>query len=314
MAVKEVFLVSPRGFCGGVVRAIDVVEECLQLFGAPVYVKHEIVHNKHVVNDLRQKGAIFVEEISEIPADAVAIYSAHGVSPSVRAEAKEKRLRTIDATCPLVTKMRLEVQRFAKEGNEIVYIGHKGHPEAVGVLGIRPDITQLVESVSDVQRLNVRDPKKLACLTQTTLSVDETMEIVQALQERFPKIQSPPAKDICYATTNRQEAIKEMAKRVQLVLVVGSKNSSNSNRLVETAKSQGIPAHLVDDASGILSEWLHGVERVGVSAGASAPEKFVQEVVQYFERQGATLQPLMVIDEHVKFAMPRELVQLKGKN
>lgn len=309
--VEKVLLIFPRGFCAGVERAIDVVEEALKIFGKPVYVKHEIVHNKTVCNELREKGAIFVEEVSEIPDKSVCVFSAHGIAPIVREQAREKKLSTIDATCPLVTKVHLEVARYAREGKEIIYIGHKGHPEAVGVLGIRPDITYLVDSTEDVESLKVQDPEKLVFLTQTTLSVDECKARIQALRNKFPKIESPPADDICYATTNRQAAIKMAAKQCDLILVVGSKNSSNSNRLVETARNQGVEAHLIDYASEIEDSWIEGKKAVGISAGASAPEKLVQEVAKYFEEKGAVKETLKVMEEKMKFVMPRELTEAK---
>ena len=239
MAVEKVLLISPRGFCAGVDRAINTVEESLKAFGRPVYVKHEIVHNKIVCDALREKGAIFVEEVSEIPEGSVCVFSAHGIAPSVREEAKRRKLYTIDATCPLVTKIHIELNRFAREGKEIIYIGHRGHPEAVGVMGVRPDITQLVDSPEEVEHLQVKDPDNLVYLTQTTLSIDECMATIAALKKRFPKISAPPSDDICYATTNRQTAIKAAVKKCDIILVVGSKNSSNSNRLVETVKEAG---------------------------------------------------------------------------
>ena len=246
MAIEKALLIQPRGFCAGVDRAINTVEVALDALGAPVYVKHEIVHNKIVCDGLRSKGAVFVEEISEIPENSVCIFSAHGVAPSVKEEAKKRGLKMIDATCPLVTKTHIEVERFAKEGSEIAYIGHRGHPEAEGVIGVRPDITHLVETVEDVGKLVVKDPEKLAYLNQTTFSVDECAAIVAALKCRFPKIRAPPSSDICYATTNRQAAIKTAAKQCDVMLIIGSKNSSNSNRLVDTAKGMGIDAYLID--------------------------------------------------------------------
>ena len=309
MSVEKVILVGPRGFCAGVDRAIEIVEKAIEIYGKPMYVKPEIVHNKTVCDDLRKKGAVFVEEVSEIPEGSYCIFSAHGIAPKVREDAKARSLKAIDATCPLVTKIHLEVGRYSKEGKEIIYIGHKGHPEAVGVTGIMPGTTHLVESVEDVARLHVKDPERLVYLTQTTLSVDETKEIIKALKARFPRIEAPPAEDICYATTNRQVAIKKLAPQVDLILVVGSKNSSNSNRLVETARTAGCQAHLIDNASEIQPAWLESVQRVGVSAGASAPEHLVQEIAAHFREQGAIVEELSLIQENMKFVLPKEVKQ-----
>ncbi len=313
MTVERVLLIRPRGFCAGVDRAINTVEEALRIFGAPVYVKHEIVHNKTVCDELRAKGAIFVEEISEIPNNSICIFSAHGIAPHVREEAKARGLSTIDATCPLVTKIHIEVERFAREGKEIIYIGHKGHPEAIGVMGIRPDITRIVDSPEEAMTIGVKDPGKLVYLTQTTLSVDECKGIITALKERFPSIKSPPSDDICYATTNRQAAIKQAAKSCDMILVVGSKNSSNSNRLVDTARMLGIDAYLVDNVDEIQQEWLEGKKSIGISAGASAPEHLVQEIASYFKEKGATMENLDVIQENMKFTMPYELYRTAQK-
>ena len=281
---KRVVLLTPRGFCAGVVRAIDVVKIALELYGAPIYVRKEIVHNRHVVDDLRARGAVFVEELSEVPAGARVIFSAHGVSPAVRAEARERALKVIDATCPLevidatcplVTKVHLEATRFAREGYTIVLIGHKDHDEVVGTLGEAPRNTVLVSNVADVDLLEIRDPGRMAYLTQTTLSLDETSDIVKRLKERFPAIVGPPAQDICYATENRQQAVKAVVPMVELLLVVGSKNSSNSRRLVEVCQKTGVPAFLVDDKSEVDPAWLEGIGSVAVTAGASAPENLV---------------------------------------
>lgn len=309
--IEKVLLIGPRGFCAGVDRAISTVEEALKAFGAPVYVKHEIVHNKVVCSELREKGAIFVEEVSEIPEGSICIFSAHGIPPGVRDEAKRRKLHTIDATCPLVTKIHIEVERFAREGKEILYIGHKGHPEAVGVMGIRPDITQLIDSTEEAERISVRDPKKLVYLTQTTLSVDECKGVIAALKRRFPEISAPPSSDICYATTNRQAAIKQAAKQCDLILIVGSKNSSNSNRLVDTAHSLGVSAYLIDSTSELRTEWLIGKKRVGISAGASAPEHIVQETAAFFRERGAIVENLDMIRENMKFTMPHELYKIE---
>lgn len=307
MAVEKVLLISPRGFCAGVERAVATVDEALKIFGKPVYVKHEIVHNKLVCDELRGKGAIFVEEVSEIPSGSVCVFSAHGIAPKVREDAKERKLITIDATCPLVTKIHIELGRFAREGKEIVYIGHRGHPEAVGVMGVRPDITHLVDNPSEVEHLQVKNPNNLVYLTQTTLSIDECKATILALKKRFPKISAPPSDDICYATTNRQAAIKSAVKKCDIILVVGSKNSSNSNRLVETAKNAGVDAYLIDTILDINPKWFENKRVLGISAGASAPEHVVQEIAKHFESNGAKVERLDVIDEHMKFTMPYEL-------
>ncbi len=306
----KVILISPRGFCAGVERAIATVEEALKAFGSPVYVKHEIVHNKVVVDALRAKGAVFVEELSEVPGGSVCIFSAHGIAPSVREEAKARKLTTIDATCPLVTKIHIEVGRFARQGMEIIYIGHRGHPEAVGVMGIRPDITQIIETAEEVPNLSVKDPEKLVYLTQTTMSVSECSEAIKALKGRFPRISAPPSSDICYATTNRQAAISSAAKECDLILVVGSKNSSNSNRLVDTARSLGVEAHLIDTVADIMPSWLEGKRAVGISAGASAPESVVQDVARHFMRDGAQLSNMELVKEDMRFTMPHELHEI----
>jgi len=307
MAIENVILIRPRGFCAGVDRAVNTVEEALRSFGAPVYVKHEIVHNKTVCDGLRAKGAIFVEEVSEIPEGSICIFSAHGIAPEVREQAKRRNLSTIDATCPLVTKIHIELERFAREGKEIVYIGHKGHPEAVGVMGVRPGITHLIETPEEVDALEVGDTEKLVYLTQTTLSVDECKGVIAALKKKFPAIKAPPSDDICYATTNRQAAIKQASKLCDIMLVLGSKNSSNSNRLVDTARSLGKDAYLIDNISEIRQEWFDGKKRVGITAGASAPEHIVQEAVSYFKDRGANVEELDAIKENMKFTMPYEL-------
>jgi 4-hydroxy-3-methylbut-2-enyl diphosphate reductase len=307
MAIERVLLISPRGFCAGVDRAVNTVEESLKAFGRPVYVKHEIVHNRIVCDALREKGAIFVEEVSEIPEGSVCVFSAHGIAPAVREEAKKKNLYTIDATCPLVTKIHIELNRFAKEGKEIIYIGHRGHPEAVGVMGVRPEITRLVDNPGEVEDLQVNNPDNLVYLTQTTLSIDECMATISALKKRFPKISAPPSDDICYATTNRQAAIKAAVKKCDVILVVGSANSSNSNRLVDTAIKLGVDAHLIDTKNEIKDEWFVGKTCLGISAGASAPEYVVMEISDYFRNRGAAIEQYNVMDEHMKFTMPREL-------
>ena len=306
----RIILASPRGFCAGVDRAIDVVELALQRFGAPVYVRHEIVHNRHVVEDLRAKGAIFVEDPSLVPEGSLLIYSAHGVSPAVREAAVARGLRTIDATCPLVTKVHLEATRHARDDFEIIMVGHAGHVEVEGTMGQAPEHMHLVETVEDVQRLQVRNPERLACVTQTTLSVDDTADVMAALKERFPAIELPRKDDICYATQNRQNAVKQLADEAQLVIVVGAPTSSNSNRLVEIAQKVGVAAHLVEDAGDLRKEWLDGVACIAVTAGASAPELLVEGVVERLrELSGgdAAVEPAPHVDEGVVFRLPVEL-------
>jgi 4-hydroxy-3-methylbut-2-enyl diphosphate reductase len=303
-------LASPRGFCAGVDRAIEVVEMALERFGPPVYVRHEIVHNRHVVDDLRAKGAVFIEDPADAPEDALLVYSAHGVSPAVRESAEGRGLRTIDATCPLVTKVHLEAVRHARKEHEIVLVGHAGHVEVEGTMGHAPEQMHLVESVEDVARLEVRDPTKLACVTQTTLSMDDTAEIMQALQQRFPEIQLPRKDDICYATQNRQNAVKELVRDTEVVLVVGAPTSSNSNRLVELARKEGAAAYLVEDADDIRAEWIEGAASVGVTAGASAPEILVDGVVaRLVELAGgrAQVEATPTVDEGIVFRLPLEL-------
>jgi 4-hydroxy-3-methylbut-2-enyl diphosphate reductase len=309
-ADKKIFLLKPRGFCAGVVRAIDVVKIALDLYGPPVYVRKEIVHNKHVVDELREAGAIFVEEIEEVPSGARAIFSAHGVSPAVRLEAKQRRLEVIDATCPLVTKVHLEAVRFARDGYSIVLIGHKDHDEVIGTLGEVPDRTYLVETVEEVDKLVLPDPERVCYLTQTTLSLDETRDIVARLKERFPAIQGPPAQDICYATENRQMAVKAMATTCELLLVVGSNNSSNSKRLVEVGENSGVRSYLVNDRTEIDTRWLEGVRNVAVTAGASAPEHLVSELTNFLHEHGfRTLEEIELVDEDVRFSLPLELTR-----
>jgi 4-hydroxy-3-methylbut-2-enyl diphosphate reductase len=287
---------------------VDIVELALQVYGSPVYVHHEIVHNRYVVEQLRQRGAIFVEAVEEVPEEAVLVFSAHGVPPTVREEAKDRRLRVIDATCPLVTKVHLEALKFAREGRTIILIGHKDHQEIVGTSGEAPDRTVVVDSVEAVDRLQVADATRLSFLTQTTLSLYDTQEIVARLRQRFPEIEGPASDDICYATQNRQEAVEEMAREVELILVVGSPNSSNSNRLVEVAERAGVSARLIDDATGIRPEWLEGVTRVGLTAGASAPEVLVEQVSQRLASFGFTDQrDRDLIREDVRFTLPPEL-------
>ena len=308
---KVLLRVRPRGFCAGVVRAVDIVELALEAYGAPVYVHHEIVHNTYVVEQLRRRGAIFVEAIEEVPNCAVLVFRAHGVPPTVREEAKSRELRVIDATCPLVTKVHLEALKFAREQRTIILIGHRDHQEIIGTSGEAPDRTLVVDSVAAVDALEVQDPTKLSFLTQTTLSLYDTQEIVARLRQRFPAIQGPASDDICYATQNRQEAVEQVAKDVDLILVVGSPNSSNSNRLVEVARRSGVRAKLIDSAADIDVNWLNGVSRVGLTAGASAPEVLVEQVSQRLAEFGFTDQrDLDLIREDVRFTLPPELATI----
>jgi 4-hydroxy-3-methylbut-2-en-1-yl diphosphate reductase len=308
-AERAVLLAAPRGYCAGVDRAVVTVEKALDLYGAPVYVRKEIVHNKHVVNDLRSRGAIFVEELTEVPSGATVVFSAHGVSPAVHAEAEERSLKTIDATCPLVTKVHHEAKRFANDDYDILLIGHAGHEEVEGTAGEAPDHIQLVESPADVANIVVRDPARVAWLSQTTLSVDETLETVAAIRERFPLLLDPPSDDICYATQNRQLAVKEIARDSDLLIVVGSGNSSNSVRLVEVALEAGAGAsYRVDDASEIDEAWLDGVRTVSVTSGASVPEALVQEVLAYLSARGyPDARAVHSAEESLIFALPKEL-------
>lgn len=304
----EILLAQPRGFCAGVDRAIEIVERALTQFGAPIYVRHEIVHNAYVVADLRNKGAIFIEELADVPAGNTVIFSAHGVSKAVQAEAQERGLTVFDATCPLVTKVHMEVAKMRREGREIIMIGHEGHPEVEGTMGQTEAGMYLVETVDDVAKLSVTDPDLLAYVSQTTLSVDDTTDIIAALKSKFPNIAEPKKGDICYATTNRQEAVKFMAPQVDVVIVVGSPNSSNSNRLREVAEKKGVPAYMVDNADLINADWLVGKKRIGVTAGASAPEVLVQAVIDRL-KEGATrsVRILDGIEENVTFPMPKGL-------
>src|SRR5687767_1214471 len=306
----DVLLANPRGFCAGVERAIDTVERALELFGAPIYVRHEIVHNKYVVDDLRAKGAVFVEELDEVPAGATVIFSAHGVSQPVRAEAERRGLKVFDATCPLVTKVHVEVTRLLKAGYEIVMIGHRGHPETEGTMGQAVRGMYLVETVADVANLSVKHPHKLGYVTQTTLSIDDARAIVAALKARFPAIRGPKKDDICYAAQNRQDAVKFMAPQCDVVIVVGSPNSSNSNRLREVAEHMGAQAYMVDRAEDLRPEWIAGKRHVGVTAGASAPQVLVDELIARLKELGARdVRPLPGITEHVVFTLPRELAR-----
>jgi 4-hydroxy-3-methylbut-2-enyl diphosphate reductase len=308
--ITEIVLAGPRGFCAGVERAIDIVELALEVCGPPVYVRREIVHNGYVVDKLRAKGAVFVDELEEAPDGATVIFSAHGVSPAVREEADRRKLRVVDATCPLVTKVHLEAIRYAREGYSIILIGHEDHDEVIGTLGEAPDRIIVIDSAAEVERLEVPNPEKIAYLTQTTLSVDDTRDAIDALRRKFPKIVGPSRDDICYATQNRQAAVKTVANNVDVLLVIGAANSSNSLRLVEVSKSAGTRAYLINDVRDIKPEWLIGARRVGVTAGASAPEVLVTEAVAALRRNGATAREVHVVDENVRFAMPAELEQM----
>ncbi len=306
--VERVLLASPRGYCAGVERAVETVEKALEHFGAPVYVRKQIVHNIHVVRDLEARGAIFVEEETEVPEDATVVYSAHGVAPAVHANSMRLGHNVIDATCPLVTKVHVQARRYADEGYTVVLIGHAGHEEVVGTMGEAPEATVLVQDVHEAQALDLPDGAKVAYVTQTTLSVDETSEIIGVLRERFPAIRGPKKEDICYATSNRQWAVKDMLAQIDLLLVIGSRNSSNSNRLVDVARAGGVPAHLIDDEREIDPDWLDGVGTVGVTSGASAPERLVERVCDWFRARGVErIEPFRMVDEDVTFRLPVEL-------
>jgi len=305
---KKVLLAAPRGYCAGVDRAVQAVERALDLHGAPIYVRKEIVHNKHVVEQLSARGAIFVEEETEVPEGEMVVFSAHGVAPAVHDSAAVRRLRTIDATCPLVTKVHVEARKFAADGYTIVLIGHEGHEEVEGTTGEAPESIVLVQTAGEVADLEVRDPERVAFITQTTLSVDETAEIIAALRAKFPAITSPKSDDICYATTNRQIAVKQLARECDLVLVIGSTNSSNSNRLVEVAREHGAASHLIDNHGQVRDEWLDGVETVGITSGASAPEELVEALVDHFRERGVEdVSELRTVDEDVRFMLPKEI-------
>jgi 4-hydroxy-3-methylbut-2-en-1-yl diphosphate reductase len=310
---KRVLLLKPRGFCAGVVRAIDIVKIALETFGAPIYVRREIVHNRYVVNELAEKGAIFVHEIEEVPDGERVIYSAHGVSPAVRESSKLRNLKVIDATCPLVTKVHIEAVKFAKQGYSLVLIGHRDHDEIEGTLGEAPNVTQVVSNVAEVEALSVPDPNRVAYLTQTTLSLDEARDIIHALKIKFPNIVGPHSQDICYATENRQVAVRNVAHNANLVLVVGSTNSSNSNRLVEVSRNLGTLGYLIDNSDAIDPKWLEGVTNVAVTAGASAPEILVEDVVNYLRLNGfSSVEEVEVMPENVRFGLPPEIVQAIG--
>jgi 4-hydroxy-3-methylbut-2-enyl diphosphate reductase len=306
--VKRVLLASPRGYCAGVERAVDTVELALTQFGAPIYVRKQIVHTAHVVRELEERGAVFVDSEEEVPAGARVIFSAHGVAPSVFANAERRGLKTIDATCPLVSKVHVQARRYAAEGSTIVLIGHAGHEEVEGTTGEAPESTILVESVDDAEALDLPRDTKVAYITQTTLSVDETADVIAALRRRFPQIHAPKKEDICYATSNRQWAVKEMLGEIQLLLVIGSRNSSNSNRLVEVAREHGADSHLIDNHLQVDEEWLEGVETVGITSGASAPEELVERLVELFRERGADdVSELRTVDEDVRFMFPKEI-------
>ncbi len=309
---EKLLLATPRGYCAGVDRAVQTVERALDLYGPPVYVRKEIVHNKHVVDQLRRRGAVFVDSETEVPEGSTVVFSAHGVAPSVHQGAQRRHLTTIDATCPLVTKVHVEARKFAAQGYTIVLVGHDGHEEVEGTMGEAPDRIVLVESVDDVDRLEVEDPTRMAFITQTTLSVDETLDVIARLKERFPAIVGPRTDDICYATTNRQAAVKELAKRCDLVLVIGSSNSSNSNRLVEVVRDSGVDSHLIDYERECREEWLEGKRVIGITSGASAPEELVQRLIAFFQDRAdheLEVEELHVVPEDVRFMLPKEIRQ-----
>jgi 4-hydroxy-3-methylbut-2-enyl diphosphate reductase len=307
-APEKLFLAAPRGYCAGVDRAVQTVERALELYGPPVYVRKEIVHNKLVVEQLAQRGAIFVDQETEVPEGETVVFSAHGVAPSVHANAEQRGLQTIDATCPLVTKVHVEAKKFAADGYTIVLVGHEGHEEVEGTMGEAPEHIVLIETEEDVDRLEVDDPTRIAYISQTTLSVDETKAIIARLREKFPQIVGPRTDDICYATTNRQAAVRQMADQCDLVLVIGSKNSSNSNRLVEVARAHGAESHLIDNEGQVEEEWLEGKRTVGISSGASAPEELVQRLVAFFRERGTTdVSEFEVVQEDVRFMLPKEI-------
>jgi 4-hydroxy-3-methylbut-2-enyl diphosphate reductase len=310
--VKRLLLASPRGYCAGVERAVETVERALALYGRPVYVRKQIVHNSHVVEDLRSRGAVFVDALADVPEGATVVFSAHGIAPAVRREAEGLRLTTIDATCPLVTKVHAQARRYAKAGYALVLIGHAGHEEVEGTLGEAPEAIVLVQSAQDAERVSLPADGPLAYITQTTLSVDETNEIVAVLRRRFPRIEGPAREDICYATSNRQWAVKELLREIDLLLVIGSPNSSNSQRLVDVARADGTPAHLVDDVRGIEEHWLEGCETVGLTSGASAPERLVAEVCAWFAERGAEVGEQSPVHEDVSFKLPVELRRAEG--
>jgi 4-hydroxy-3-methylbut-2-enyl diphosphate reductase len=307
-APERLLLAAPRGYCAGVDRAVQTVERALDLYGAPVYVRKEIVHNKHVVEQLRERGAVFVDQETDVPEGETVVFSAHGVAPSVHRNAEGRALRTIDATCPLVTKVHVEAKKFAAQGYTIVLVGHAGHEEVEGTMGEAPESIVLIETEADVDTLEVEDPDRVAYISQTTLAVDETRAIIARLRERFPNITGPRTDDICYATTNRQAAVRQMARQCDLVLVIGSRNSSNSNRLVEVARDHGADSHLIDNEAEVREEWLEGARTVGITSGASAPEELVQRLVEFFRARGTRdVSEFEVVQEDVRFMLPREI-------
>jgi 4-hydroxy-3-methylbut-2-enyl diphosphate reductase len=313
MSVDKVILAKPRGFCAGVEMAIETVERALRNHGAPLYVFHEIVHNRHVVSDFQKRGVTFVDSIDDVPAGANVIFSAHGIAPEILQQAQAKRLQfIIDATCPLVEKVHREVRKFGAQGYWVLLVGHRNHDEIVGTSGEAPGRTLIVENVAEANSVAVPDPEKVIVLTQTTLSVDDTREIIDVLKRRFPKMITPAKEDICYATQNRQDAVKHLARQVQLVLVIGSKNSENSNQLVKVARSLGKPAYLVDDQRGIDPEWLRGISRVGITSGASVPDQLVQDTVEFFKRQGAQVEQVGLVEENIHFALPAEIASAEN--
>lgn len=313
--MKKIYLASPRGFCAGVDRALDVVEYSLQIYGSPLYVRHEIVHNRFIVDELRKKGVVFVDDVHQVPENEVIIFSAHGVSPLVRKQAEERKLQIIDATCPLVTKVHREIVRFAEMGYTILLIGHKKHVETEGTMGEAPEKTIIIENEEDAARVEVKDPSRVAFLTQTTLSIDDAKSIISILEERFPSIQGPKKSDICYATTNRQEAVKYLAKISDLILVIGSPNSSNSNRLREIASAQDVDAYLIDSAAELNPKWLEKVESLGITAGASAPEILVQELLHLLQKEYGfhSIEEKKIIEEKVTFQLPEIIQQARQK-
>jgi 4-hydroxy-3-methylbut-2-enyl diphosphate reductase len=311
MAVKKIVLAKPRGFCAGVEMAIETVERALRKHGTPLYVFHEIVHNQHVVSDFKKRGVVFVNHIDEVPSGSNVIFSAHGVSPAIWQEAKAKQLRwAIDATCPLVEKVHREVRKFVAQGYWILLVGHRNHDEIVGTSGEAPERTLVVENVAEARSIAVPDPDRVVVLTQTTLSVDDTREIIDILESRFPKMVTPAKEDICYATQNRQDAVKQLVDQVDLVLVIGSKNSENSNQLVKVARARGKPAYLIDDHGGIEVQWLAGVSTVGITSGASVPDSLVQAALEFFKAQGATVEQVGLVEENIHFALPGEVTAI----
>ncbi len=305
--ISKLVLASPRGFCAGVVRAVNIVELAVEKWGSPIYVRGEIVHNPHVVRSLQEKGVIFVGELDQVPEGSRVIFSAHGVSPAVREAAEKRNLKVLDATCPLVTKVHREAKKFAAKDYSIILIGHEGHEEVVGTMGEAPEHIEMISSEGEIAGLEVKNPEKVSYLTQTTLSVADTREMIEGLKERFPSLEGPSAEDICYATQNRQEAVRELAEQVELILVVGAENSSNSQRLVEEARRRGVSAWLIGDVNSIRPEWLEGVSAVGLTSGASAPERLVAEVVSWFAGQGAAVEELVTCEEKTRFSLPSEL-------